>query len=122
MTVLSRPGPSFLQVHSSRVSRTVRLNTIVVCLTTISELIDVVYVLFFLFTFIYSLHQLKIHMDNNSTEQEQDVENCLETLTIKEEKLDDAIVKEEQEVVDTASFIINKNSVSQSEAAKKRRR
>lgn len=61
-------------------------------------------------------------MDNNSIEQEQDVENCLETLTVKEEKLNDAIVKEEQEVVDTASFIINKNSVSQSEAAKKRRR
>jgi hypothetical protein len=61
-------------------------------------------------------------MDNNLTKQEQDVENSLKTLTVQEEKLDDAIVKEEQEIVDTASFIINKNSVSQSATAKKRRR
>lgn len=122
MTVLNRPGPSFLRMHSSRVSRAVRLNAIVVCLTIISKLVDVVYILFFLYTFIYLLHQFEIHMDNNLTKQEQDVENSLETLTVQEEKLDDAIAKEEQEIVDTASFIINKNSVSQSATAKKRRR
>lgn len=61
-------------------------------------------------------------MDTDSIKEEQEIENALETLTVEEAKIDDAIAKEEQEVVDTASCILNKNSVSQSKHAKKRRR
>lgn len=53
---------------------------------------------------------------------EIDIENVLEKLTVEEEKLDQAIATEQQEEIDTISFIRNKSSVSQSENAKKRRR
>lgn len=61
-------------------------------------------------------------MDTGSIKEETEIENALETLTVEEGKINDAIAKEEQEIVDTASYILNKNSVSQSEHAKKRRR
>lgn len=59
-------------------------------------------------------------MDNLITEK--DIENALEKLTVEEEKLDQAIATEQQEEIDTTSFIRNKSSISQSENAKKRRR
>lgn len=52
----------------------------------------------------------------------KDIENALEKLTVEEEKLDQAIATEQQEEIDTTSFIRNKSSVSQSDHAKKRRR
>lgn len=58
----------------------------------------------------------------NSLASEKEIEHALEKLAIEEEKLDNAIATEQQEVEDTNSFIRNKSSVSQSSHAKKRRR
>ncbi|KAI8640990.1 WD40-repeat-containing domain protein [Parasitella parasitica] len=56
-------------------------------------------------------------MDNSFTNQEQEIENAL----VEGEEISDAMAKEEQQVVDTVSVILNRSSISQSENAKKRR-
>jgi hypothetical protein len=53
---------------------------------------------------------------------EKEIETALEKLAIEEEKLDDAIATEQQEALDTTSFIRNKSSISQSTRARNRRR
>jgi acetyl-CoA carboxylase alpha subunit len=60
------------------------------------------------------------------TNPEQELEKTFEALAVEDEKeeakIDTSITKEEQEQLDLASVILNKNSVSQSAHARKRRR
>lgn len=62
----------------------------------------------------------------NLIKPDKALEKTFETLAIEEEKeeekIDTSITKEEQEQLDLASVILNKNSVSQSAHARKRRR